>query len=256
MNRRGWVLGRALAGIVVASLGDFAGVGLPSGSRLASATPSHPVGPDSSLQRMRELEDLRRQDLAAALRAFGVNVGWQEHSLADLVDWRDRIQCAFALRVDFAVYVDWKSMSLAQLTDMRLRAAKAAELNAAFGIRVEWQRYSWTDLESLRRHLAGLAAPNSERSSSPTGPDGLAVPGTIKPRRGRLPHPRDPDAIVEPTFAFDNPLAWSSRQATQHPRDPDAILIPTFAAIELPAPGINGVLDPWGPRSRSTTRGR
>ena len=43
-------------------------------------------------QRKRDLEDLQRQSVAAALAQMKVNVDWREHKLAELTDWRDRIE--------------------------------------------------------------------------------------------------------------------------------------------------------------------
>src|SRR5688500_3375026 len=81
----------------------------------ATATVNRPRGgqasPGSTGQRRRERDDLRRQDLASELARLGLVVQWQNYTLADLADWRDRIQAAHALRAQHGVEVDWRFAS-------------------------------------------------------------------------------------------------------------------------------------------------
>ena len=223
----------------------FAAPNLPS----AQAVP-----PDSTTQRRRELDDLHRQDLATELAQRGVPLKWQEHGLAELTDWRDRIDAASALRAQYRVDVDWRVTSLHNLTDMRLRAAKASELSSLYDVQVDWRGYSWVALESLRRSVAGM------RAANPAGVfagDALARPGSSgRPRRPGF-HPKDPDAIIEPTFAFDTTLVWSRPFGRRGRDDPDAILVPTFVTVPTPPPGRDDVIDPWGTgNSRFSSPGR
>jgi hypothetical protein len=176
-------------------------------------------------QKRRELEDLRREDVAAQLALLGLPLVWQEHSLAELLDWRDRIEAAVTLRVQHRVQVDWRLTSLADLNDMRLRASKAAELATQYGVRVDWRQYSWPALESMRRQVARL---HPTSGASAFADDALAAPGSVGVRR-RLGHrPVDPDAIIAPTFAFDTPLVWARPSGRRRAADPDAILVPAF----------------------------
>jgi hypothetical protein len=236
----------------------------------------------SAAQRRRELYDLQRQDGAAALAREGVQVEWQQHSLAEMRDWQDRLGAARALRTEFSVYMNWRITSLAELTELRLRAAKAAVMANDFGVRVDWPRYSWADLEALRKHLAQL---NFERTASRTSPrtssrssyqtadaaDGLASPWTsmsaMSAMSDRRPaskqFPRGPDAIVEPTFASSTPGTGVPRRVLAgRPADPDAILLPTFAAMTtarvkaVSSCGADDIMDPWNPAFRSMDRGR
>ena len=197
---------------------------------------------DTANQRRRELDDLYRQDLATQLGQRGVPLKWQEHALAELTDWRDRIDAAYALRAQYAVDVDWRVTSLRDLTDMRLRAAKAAELSSLYGVRVDWRGYSWAALEGLRRSVVGLRAANPVRTHDA---DALAFPGSAGRPRRPGPTPKDPDAIIEPTFAFDTPLVWSRPFGQRGKSDPDAILIPTFVTVPTPPPGRDDIIDPW-----------
>jgi hypothetical protein len=218
------------------------------GMSLALWMPVSFANPDASAaaQRQRELDDMRREDVAAQLALLGVLLKWQDHTLAELVDWRDRIEAAVILRVQYRVDVDWRATSLRELTEMRLRAAKASELSSLYGVQVDWRRYSWVALEGLRRRMARLPAPDPASTSFAS--DGLAKPGSSgRPRRpGR--YPRDPDAIIEPTFAFDTPLIWSRPLGRGRHSDPDAILIPTFVTVPSPPAGRDDVIDPWAPR--------
>ena len=197
-------------------------------------------------ERRTELEDFERQDVARDLRNRGVAVRWQEHPLAELLDWRDRVAAAQALALDFGVAVDWRLESAPRLTDMRLRAAKAAQLRLTFGILIDWRRYSWTQLENLRLALAAMplapgrvavAARNTPAVATrgQTGfrdPDALApMDPTYRPWR-RAPRWRDRDAILEPTFASAESRRTAGRPGWLHP---DGILEPTFART-LPRP--------------------
>jgi hypothetical protein len=183
--------------------------------------------------------------VASQLTLLGVPLKWQEHTLAELIDWRDRIEAAVTLRVQYRVDADWRVTSLPDLIEMRLRATKASELSSLYGLRVDWRRYSWFALEDLRRQMAR----RRPTSSSPAfSADGLATPGSAGPPRRHGLHPRDPDAIIEPTFAFDTPLIWS-RPFGRHARsDPDAILVPTFLTVPSPPVGRDDLIDPWNPQ--------
>jgi hypothetical protein len=227
-------------------VGAVVGVGLTAG--LARAAPQSASAEPRS-RHQREIEELQRQDLAGWLAYWGVPVDWSRHTLAELADWRDRIQAAAVLRDAFAVYVDWHGTSLAELTDMRLRAAKAAGIAGAYGIQVDWLRYSWADLEDLRQHIGHLAsvrAPSGgvaglgrRPGDALAAPAEFAGPGTRAPsgasRRLLL---RDPDAIMEPSFAPKASLISTAPKGGGRGRsralDPDAILPPTFATFSTP----------------------
>jgi hypothetical protein len=205
---------------------------------------SHQI--DAAAQRRRELDDLRREDVASQLMLLGVPLKWQEHTLAELVDWRDRIEAAVTLRVQARVDADWRVTSLSDLIDMRLRAAKASELSSLYGLRVDWRRYSWIALEDLRRRMAKQQA----HSSADFPADGLVTPGSAgSPRRHGL-GPMDPDAIIEPTFAFDTPMIWSRPFGRHRKPDPDAILVPTFVTVPTPPIGRDDLIDPWSTQRR------
>ena len=229
-------LGRVAA--IVAGLAVLAG----PGQRLAAA--GEPV---AVTERQRAMDDLRRQDAAAGLAFMGVNVKWQAHTLAELTDWRARVEAAYALRSQFAVDVDWRATSLRALTDMRLRAAKASELIGVYGVAVDWRRYTWADLVRLENELARLSpdATARARTGANQDDDRLAIPGTVGTRRRNGRTPRDPDAIIEPTFAFDTPIVWARPVGHHGPADPDAILVPTFVTVPRPTTGGDDLLDPW-----------
>ncbi|HEY8923943.1 MAG TPA: hypothetical protein VIU64_06145, partial [Polyangia bacterium] len=85
------------AGLVLGAVSARAGG--PNGAVKQSALPELAVvttgaatarstAPSPS-RRLRELDDLRRRDVARDLGARGVAVQWQEHPLAELLDWRD-----------------------------------------------------------------------------------------------------------------------------------------------------------------------
>jgi hypothetical protein len=213
----------------------------------------------------REVEDLRRQDLAALLAYWGVPVDWREHSVEELVDWRDRITAAAALRNGFAVSFDWQTTSLAELTDLRLRAAKSAEIAAGYGIQIDWLRYSWAELEDLRGHLVHAIAARAGNEPAPAtatataATDKLAIPASLKRaeapasagpagqvRAASMTRPvgHDPDEIMAPTFGPKSPAAPLAKSTgAVHPQDPDAILPPTFgppAAGTRPSRSGNG----------------
>lgn len=201
----------------------------------AVAAPSDRTTAPSPSRREHELDDLRRQDVARDLEARGVAVRWQEHSLAELLDWRDRIDAARALAADFGVRIDWRAESAAALMDMRLRAAKAAELRVTFGLVLDWRRYGWPQLERLRSSLAAATANPSRGARDETAT--LATDDTLyrdalapfEPnRRLRRPprHSRDRDAILEPLFASSGPARAATRLASLHP---DGILEPSFS---------------------------
>jgi hypothetical protein len=241
--------GILLAGGVVASFASWmpAATAESKPPAVSARASQRKPASDSAAQRQRELNDMWREDVAAQLALLGVPLKWQDHTLAELVDWRDRIEAAVTLRVQYRVDVDWRATSLRELTEMRLRAAKASELSSLYGVHVDWRRYSWVSLEGLRRRMSTLS--RDPIGASAFAADGLARPGsTGKPRRpGR--YPRDPDAIIAPTFAFDTPLIWSRPFGQRAQPDPDAILIPTFVTVPSPPAGRDDVIDPWAPRS-------
>jgi hypothetical protein len=233
------------------------GVGLTAG--LARAAPQTAAAEPRS-RHQREIEELQRQDLAGWLAYWGVPVDWNRHTLAELADWSDRIHAAAALRDSFAVYVDWQGTSLAELTDMRLRAAKAAGIAGVYGIQVDWLRYSWADLEDLRQHIGHLAsvrAPSGGVTALGGRPgDTLATPvafaasGTRDPAgASRRLLPRDPDAIMEPSFAPKASVTWTAPKDGGRGRsrtlDPDAILPPTFATFSTPVARAPGARPAW-----------
>jgi hypothetical protein len=228
-------------------------------------------------QRRRELEEIRRQDVVAALAKLGVAVDADRYDLRTLTDWRDRIEAANALRASYRVDADWRATPLPALQEMRLRAAKATELSALYGVEVDWRRYTWRELEDLRRALARLrpdATPVMTRDRAGAGArvgaapapaalggaafgDGLVAPGTAgRPLKLGV-RPRDPDAIIEPTFAYELPASWArSPFATRSSRDKDAILIPSFTGVRhRPSIGKDDVIDPWHRHSRGAADG-
>jgi len=205
-----------------------------------TAGPSVAAAPDRTTaqvpsRRQRELDDLRRQDVARDLKARDLNVRWQDHSLAELVDWRDRIDAARALAADFGVKVDWRAESANSLMDMRLRAAKADELRATFGLVLDWRRYGWQQLERVRSSLA-VATSDPSRSGNAGGRamakgdalyrDALAPFEPNRKARRPARNPRDRDAIIEPLFASSLPSRAALRLASLHP---DGILEPSFS---------------------------
>ena len=213
---------------------------------LAEGKTSFPstVQADAGSQRRRELDNLHRQDVATQLAERGIALKWQEYGLSELTDWRDRIDAATALRAQYAVGVDWRVTSLRDLTDMRLRAAKASTLSSLYGIRVDWRGYSWAALDQLLRAVVGLRVVNPIGTHDS---DALALPGSAGTPRRPGPSPRDPDAIIEPTFAFDTPPVWARPFGRRGKPDPDAILIPTFVTVPTPPPGRDDLIDPWNP---------
>jgi len=200
----------------------------------ASREPT-PVTSSFAARRRREVDELRRQDLAQTLADEGIAVRWQDHSLAELNDWRERIEAARALHDQYATDVDWRAVALPILLDMRLRAAKADELQKTYRIAVDWRGYSWGDLERLRVSLAALhpspAPADRPRHLASWDADALAPFDPARPV-ARVPmNLYDPDAIIEPLFASES---WSTtgRRAGRLGRlDPDAILAPSFEKI-------------------------
>jgi hypothetical protein len=226
----------------------------------------------------REVEDLRRQDLAALLAYWGVPVDWREHSAEELGDWRDRITAAAALRNGFAVSFDWQTTSLAELTDLRLRAAKSAEIAAGYGIQIDWLRYSWAELEDLRGHVVHAIAARAGTEPAPAtakvtataataaaAADKLAIPASFKRteappsgpaapvRAASISRPvgHDPDEIMAPTFGPKSPATPAAKSiGAVHQQDPDAILPPTFGP---PAAGTHPSRSGIDRRSAATT---
>lgn len=228
-------LGAALGGAV-------AQAGEPPPGRTAREPANANASGNLAARRRREVEDLRRQDLALALADEGVAVRWQEHSLAELTDWRARIEAARALHVQYATDVDWRALSLANLLDMRLRASKADELQATYRIAVDWRSYTWSDLERLRVSLAALhpaPPPGDGLPQVATGDSDALAP--FDAGRSSAAHGRraarvrmnlyDPDAIIEPLFAAEAWSAASRRTGRLGRLDPDAILAPSFEKI-------------------------
>jgi len=148
-------------------------------------------------QRKRDLEDLQRQSVVAALAQMKVNVDWREHKLAELTDWRDRIEVVALVHREQGLVLDWRSMTLGELNDIRLRSAKAADLAQSFGVTVDWRLFSWRQLEELRRALTRIqAAPDSPTAEArrKTRQAGAALPPPAPPR---VKSGRDTDAITE-----------------------------------------------------------
>jgi hypothetical protein len=189
--------------------------------------------------RRRDLEDLRRRDVAASLAKMGAAVDWKQHTLRELLEWRARAEAAESLRAESGVKVDWRSQSLERLLDMRLRAHKAAELRTAFGVGVEWQRYSLAELDAMGKTIAklrprarGIAAipgqllpptfARPERQAT-ADPDGVIRP-RFNARAAFRPDERDPDAVIRPRFAA-RPGRFASGQS------PDDLMAPSFGAF-------------------------
>jgi hypothetical protein len=246
-------------------------------SAKSQPTPEEQRKAAAAAQRRRELEDLQRHDAAAALARMGVQVDGRHSDLRALLDWCARVEAASALRAEYRVEVDWRATSLRELQEMRLRATKAATLAAIYGVEVDWQRYTWRELEDLRRALAhlrpdltpaardrdGAAFANRRRLDDvPPGGlafgDGLVAPGAVGPPRKLGTRPRDPDAIIEPTFAYQLPAPWARSPITGRlGRDADAILIPSFnqQVRRRPPVGKDDVIDPWQrPRPTGSSR--
>jgi len=230
MRRRpaSWLVASFVRATAVATVLATGAAALATNDR-AAASATEPS------RRQRELDDLRRQDLARDLEARGVTVRWQEHPLAELLDWRDRIDASRALAADFGVRVDWRAQSAAALMDMRLRAAKAAELRATFGLVVDWRRYGWLQLERLRSSLAAATSNPSrgaKAGAQPTVSGDALYRDALAPfepnRKVRRPRRnfRDRDAIIEPLFASSGPRPAAMRLASLHP---DGILEPSFS---------------------------
>ncbi|HEX2658178.1 MAG TPA: hypothetical protein VHU40_07905 [Polyangia bacterium] len=129
----------------------------------------------------RELDDIRRQDLATALARHDIMIDWHEHKLAELVDWRDRVEVASLIGVEYDLQLDWRTMSLADLNDIRLRAGKSAELNRTFGVTIDWRLYSWRQLEELRRAVAKIQASEGPNTADGKGRRARSAPAVAKP---------------------------------------------------------------------------
>lgn len=202
--------------------------------------PPAPFGPEAQAQsealRRREIDDLRRQDLAAALARLGEPLRWQDHPLRELAERRARVEAAEALRAEHGVTVDWHKLTLDELLDLRVRAAKGGELANAFGISIDWQRYSWIELEALVRTMRRMGARSGE-SGGPVGPAAatgssgarlLAPTFLARPERERG-SGSDPDAVIAPNFV-------AHRSATSAEHDPDAVIRPRFVPRPPPRP--------------------
>jgi hypothetical protein len=159
----------------------------PSAAGMAAS-----LGSPIESQHRRELEDIQRQDVAMSLARRNIMLDWREHKLAELIDWRDRVEVATLLATNQNLDLDWRTMSLSDLNDIRLRAAKSSELAASYGVTIDWRLYSWKQLEELRRAVAKIQAsevPNTAEGrarkkaaatvhAKSTVP---AVPGTTRP---------------------------------------------------------------------------
>lgn len=224
------LLSAALGVALVGAVRSAGAAELPAGR--ASGESAQATSGTFAARRRREVDELRRQDLAQALADEGIAVRWQDHSLAELTDWRDRIEAARALHDQYTTNVDWRAISLPNLLDMRLRAAKAEDLQSTYRIAVDWRGYTWNDLERLRASLAALhPAPPPADAAPPIATwdaDALAPFDPTRPP-ARVPmNLYDPDAIIEPLFAAE---AWSSSSPHGRRLDPDAILAPSFEKI-------------------------
>jgi len=200
-------------------------------------------------RRKHEVDELRRRDVAQALADEGIEVRWEEHSLAELLDWRDRIEAARALHDQYATDVDWRAVSLPNLLDMRLRAAKAEELQTVYRIAVDWRGYTWGDLERLRVSLTALHPAMPPADTAPRiaawDADALAPFDPTRPPERLTTNLHDPDAIIEPRFASE---AWStvSTRAERFGRiDPDAILVPSFEGVPPHVGDGDDLIDPF-----------
>jgi hypothetical protein len=147
-------------------------------------------------QRKRDLDELQRQTAAAALAQLKVVVDWREHKLAELVDWRERVEVATLIYRDQGLILDWRSMTVAELNDIRLRSAKATELAASHGVAVDWRLYSWRQLEEIRRAVLRIQAAESPATAEARQRKGMrptptAIPAVTKTR------PRDKDPITD-----------------------------------------------------------
>jgi hypothetical protein len=152
----------------------------------------------SEALRRRDIDDMRRQDAAAALGRLGTPVAWQEHALRELQDWRMRAEAAEALRTEHGVTVDWRQLSLDRLLDMRVRAAKAAEISAAFGVAVDWQLWSWVELEAMRRTLERMGGRSVGADTHEAGAETKAIPTPCWSRGSRPASRRE--AVTAPTI--------------------------------------------------------
>jgi hypothetical protein len=198
-------------------------------------------------RRSRELDELRRKDLVEQLAARGVAASAEKQDLAQLNDWRERIDAARALGAQIGIEFDWRTLSLAALTDMRLRVTKTAELRTRFGIDVDWRRYSWTDLERLRVSLVALRP-----SGTPGHPGDADALAAFDPNRRVVrarPAVHDPDAIFEPLFASTGPVRAGDAFTRRRGRfDRDAVLTPTFRKIPSRSRQPDDLIDPWPAR--------
>jgi hypothetical protein len=209
-------------------------------------------GTSARRRREREIDELRRQDLAQTLAEQGIAARWQDHSLAELTDWHDRIDAARALHTQYSADLDWRAFSLPALIDMRLRAAKAEQLQTEYQITVDWRVYAWGALERLRVSLAAIhpAVPPPVDHPAPTPWDSDAL-APFDPTRV-VEHVKtnlyDPDAIIEPLFASET-WSTSSWRSPRFGLDPDAILAPSFEKV-APHVGEDGddLIDPWNAR--------
>jgi len=138
----------------------------------------------------RELEDIHRQDMATALARHNILIDWHEHKLAELVDWRDRVEVASLIGVEHDLQLDWRTMSLADLNDIRLRAGKSAELASAFGVTIDWRLYSWRQLEELRRAVAKIQASEVPNTADGKGRKQKNAPAQAKPSSSAAPGAR------------------------------------------------------------------
>jgi hypothetical protein len=161
----------AKAGAAAEGPGTNASAPAPGGGLTGSLDSAH----------RRELDDIHRQDMATALARHNILIDWHEHKLAELVDWRDRVEVASLIGVEHDLQLDWRTMSLADLNDIRLRASKSAELAGAFGVTIDWRLYSWRQLEELRRAVAKIQASEVPNTADGKGRKQRSAPGQAKP---------------------------------------------------------------------------
>jgi hypothetical protein len=260
--RREWfdVRGNAFCGVALA-VGLAVGVTMP-GKRAQAAesgaltTAAEQATAGLSTRRRREVDELRRQDIAQTLAEQGIVLRWQDQSLAEITDCRDRFEAARALHALHGIDVDWRAVPLATLIDMRLRAGKADELRTTYGIAIEWRAYSWNDLERLRLSLVAIhptVPPPPEAPVATTSDSDALAPFDESPSTSSSRHRArrvttnfyDPDAIIEPLFASDTSRSSSSQAARFGRLDPDAILAPSFEGLPPRTGEGDDLIDPW-----------
>jgi hypothetical protein len=196
------LLGAMVAASAVPVVLQAAPVGRPPADASAARAPE---AAELSARHRRELDELQRQDTAAALAQQGVAV-------------------------------DWRAYPLEALLDMRLRVAKAAALRAELGIVVDWRRYDWQQMDRVARALSGRPGPRvAEELITPTfapiplrraaaGDLDAVLAPTFAGRRSSPVAAGDPDAVLTPTFS-------ARARRTRAGQGPDGLIVPTFAPV-------------------------